>query len=101
MKLESWKDKDLIELNAIITCPQCGFTKSEQMSPDTWLFFISAQDEVRCFVLEQTSVAFNVHMRISIVRPNRGKNKIESTNRQIDRLVNQRDGVFHAVSLMN
>jgi len=24
-----------IELNAVITCPQCGFTKAEQMPPDT------------------------------------------------------------------
>jgi len=24
-----------IELNAVITCPQCGFAKAEQMHPDT------------------------------------------------------------------
>ncbi|NWF63063.1 MAG: hypothetical protein HXY38_02050 [Chloroflexi bacterium] len=25
----------MIDLNAVITCPQCGFAKAEQMPPDT------------------------------------------------------------------
>ena len=28
------KLKNLLEFDAIITCPQCGFAKMEQMPPD-------------------------------------------------------------------
>jgi hypothetical protein len=27
--------KTMIDLNATITCPHCGFAKAEQMPPDT------------------------------------------------------------------
>ena len=35
LNLERGKVTIMLELNAVIICPQCGFEKQEQMLPDT------------------------------------------------------------------
>ena len=64
-----------------------GLPKPGKCRPILKSFSISAPVAVRCFVLEQATAVGIVHIQISIVRLNREKHKIESTERMIDNLV--------------
>ena len=64
----------MLELNAIITCPQCGFAKPNKCRLILESLFINAPVAAQCFVLKREFAVSIVRMQINTAPPSKKKN---------------------------